>query len=143
MQLTQSAPTKPAVLPKPAPPCHPPPAIPLEEASSPTARGLKSAMKQRKEIGTKKSQEVHLCNWYLNVFTEGIPNGVKIGDRVIWYNGRIPVPGHVKKLYKDGTDKYTALVHFVRFVNDALFCIIAFDWNLFGPLFFLGSTHDI
>lgn len=48
---------------------------------------------------------------------DAIPKGVKIGDRVIWYNGatRTPIPGFVKKLYKDGTDKYTAVVKFVSF----------------------------
>ncbi|OXA57263.1 Ubiquitin carboxyl-terminal hydrolase CYLD [Folsomia candida] len=93
---------KPTTLPKPVsrptPPSQPPPPIPTsDEPLTPSSHNLKSAMKQRKEI-------------------DAIPKGVKIGDRVIWYNGatRTPIPGFVKKLYKDGTDKYTAVVKFDR-----------------------------
>jgi hypothetical protein len=55
--------------------------------------------------------KVELSGFYMDI--DEIPKGIKLGERVVWYNGRVPVPGYVLKLYKNGRDKYTAVVKFV------------------------------
>jgi len=99
---------------------------PREELGSPSyvtsdeVRILKSAMKQRKEIGTMMIilNRNFGADVLIGIFvTDEIPKGLKLGDRVVWYNGRIPIPGRVQKLYKDGLDKYTAVVKFVSHIH--------------------------
>ncbi|ODM99198.1 Ubiquitin carboxyl-terminal hydrolase CYLD [Orchesella cincta] len=36
----------------------------------------------------------------------------------MWYSGKEPIPGTVQRLFKDGTDKYTAMVKFDREVSN-------------------------
>jgi len=47
-----------------------------------------------------------------------IPNGLKIKDRVVWYsNENEEILGTVLRLYRDSTDKYTAIVKFVSYTH--------------------------
>lgn len=63
-------------------------------------------------------------------FLDYIPKGLKVNDRVLWYSGKGPVPGTIQRLFKDGTDKYTAMVKFVSIIESL--CTVIFKPSNFS-----------